>query len=115
MSPVTGFYRTGLCEVGPDDLGIHAVCIVATEAFLVFSKAVGNDLSTPNAGFGFPGLREGDKWCLCAERWKEAYDAGSAPQVVLSATHELAANICGLDALISHGIDTELLKKKRRH
>jgi uncharacterized protein (DUF2237 family) len=85
--PVTGFYRTGCCDTGADDAGVHTVCAVMTEAFLEFSASVGNDLSTPVPAYGFPGLRPGDRWCLCASRWQEALDAGVAPPVVLEATH----------------------------
>jgi uncharacterized protein (DUF2237 family) len=85
--PMTGFYRNGCCDTGAGDHGVHTVCAVMTARFLEFSKAAGNDLSTPNPLYGFPGLKPGDRWCLCALRWKEAYDAGMAPQVVLAATH----------------------------
>jgi len=88
--PMTGFYRDGMCRVGADDLGCHAVCIVATEEFLSFSRSVGNDLSTPMPEYGFPGLQPGDRWCLCASRWKQALDAGFAPTVILAATSEAA-------------------------
>lgn len=88
LSPRTGFYRTGCCETGPDDHGVHSVCIVATAEFLAFSKSRGNDLSTPNPAHGFPGLKPGDRWCLCALRWVEAHRAGAAPRVVLEATNE---------------------------
>ena len=87
-NPVTGFYRDGCCNVGPDDLGVHAVCVRMTAEFLEFSKARGNDLSAPMPQFGFEGLKPGDQWCLCAARWKEAFDANAAPRVVLRATHE---------------------------
>ena len=86
--PMTGFYRTGCCDTGPDDHGSHTVCIVATAEFPTFSRSVGNDLSTPMPAWGFPGLRSGDQWCLCAPRWQEALEAGQAPPVVLGATHE---------------------------
>ncbi|HEY7900779.1 MAG TPA: DUF2237 domain-containing protein [Caulobacteraceae bacterium] len=88
LRPLTGFYRNGCCETGPEDVGMHTVCVVMTDAFLRFSKAVGNDLSTPRPEFGFPGLKAGDRWCLCAPRWKQALDADAAPKVVLEATHE---------------------------
>lgn len=88
--PLTGFYRDGKCNVGPDDFGCHAVCCVVTEAFLAFSRASGNDLSTPVPEYGFPGLRPGDRWCVCAARWKEALDAGYACPIVLEATSEAA-------------------------
>lgn len=89
-SPMTGFYRTGCCETGPEDLGVHVVCAEMSAAFLAFSKAKGNDLSTPVPEFGFPGLKPGDRWCLCAARWQEALEAGAAPPVILAATHEAA-------------------------
>lgn len=88
--PLTGFYRDGKCQVGPDDLGCHAVCCVVTEEFLDFSRTSGNDLSTPAPLYGFPGLRPGDRWCVCAARWKEALDAGYACPIVLEATSEAA-------------------------
>ncbi|MCA9257534.1 MAG: DUF2237 domain-containing protein, partial [Phycisphaerales bacterium] len=78
-SPMTGFYRDGCCNTGPDDLGVHSVCVQVTAEFLAFSKSRGNDLSTPNPQWGFPGLKPGDRWCLCAARWAEAYAAGAAP------------------------------------
>ncbi|HLN17661.1 MAG TPA: DUF2237 domain-containing protein [Acidimicrobiales bacterium] len=87
MDPLTGFYRDGCCNTGPEDLGVHTVCVVATAAFLEFSKQAGNDLSTPHPEIGFGGLEAGDRWCLCAVRWQEALDAGMAPGVVLAATH----------------------------
>ncbi len=102
MDPITGFYRTGKCETGPEDLGAHVVCAEVTEAFLAFSRSLGNDLTTPNPELGFAGLRPGDRWCLCALRWKEALDAGVAPPVVLSATHEAALDYVSLDELRAH-------------
>jgi uncharacterized protein (DUF2237 family) len=101
-APLTGFFRNGCCETGPEDVGMHTVCAVMTADFLAFSKAVGNDLSTPNPQFGFAGLRPGDRWCLCAPRWKEALDAGHAPQVVLEATHEETLAITTLSVLKEH-------------
>src|SRR5579871_50179 len=80
-SPVTGFFRDGCCNTGPEDHGLHTVCAVMTAEFLAFSKAAGNDLSTPMPQFGFAGLKPGDRWCLCAARWQEAFEAGAAPQV----------------------------------
>jgi len=100
--PVTGFYRNGCCETGPHDLGLHTVCAVMTDAFLAYSKSVGNDLSTPQPDFHFPGLKAGDRWCLCAPRWKEALDAGHAPQVVLESTHEETLAIVTLGVLKDH-------------
>ncbi|MAB77606.1 MAG: hypothetical protein CMO47_14260 [Verrucomicrobiales bacterium] len=90
MDPLTGFYRDGRCQVGPEDHGCHAVCCEVTEDFLEFSKASGNDLSTPMPMYGFPGLNPGDRWCVCAGRWKEALDSGFACPVVLEATSEMA-------------------------
>lgn len=86
-SPMTGFYRNGCCETGGDDHGVHTVCAVMTAEFLEFSKRMGNDLSTPMPHFNFPGLKPGDKWCLCAARWQEAFEAGMAPNVNLQSTH----------------------------
>ena len=103
-APLTGFYRNGCCETGPDDTGLHTVCAVMTAAFLAFSRSVGNDLSTPKPDFNFPGLRPGDRWCLCAPRWKEALDAGAAPGVVLEATHEETLAIVTLDVLRAHAV-----------
>lgn len=100
--PVTGFYRNGCCETGPEDTGLHTVCVVMTAEFLAYSKSVGNDLSTPQPAFGFPGLKPGDRWCLCAPRWKEALDAGMAPQVVLECTHEETLAIVTLGILKDH-------------
>lgn len=86
--PMTGFYRDGYCRTGPGDSGSHVVCAIMTDAFLEFTRSRGNDLIAPMPYFQFPGLKAGDRWCLCARRWKEAYEAGFAPQVVLEATHE---------------------------
>ena len=99
LEPLTGFYRNGCCETGPEDVGQHTVCAVMTDAFLKFSMSVGNDLSTPRPEYGFPGLRAGDRWCLCAPRWKEAHDAGAAPLIVLEATHEEVLAIAPLGVL----------------
>ena len=96
LDPLTGFYRDGTCRCGDEDVGVHAVCARVTEDFLRFSKARGNDLSTPHPEFGFQGLVEGDQWCLCAPRWHEAFEAGAAPRVVLAATHEAALEHCSL-------------------
>ncbi|MEW6689244.1 MAG: DUF2237 domain-containing protein [Pseudomonadota bacterium] len=105
LDPVTGFYRDGCCNTGYEDVGIHVVCARMTREFLAFSKKRGNDLSTPVPEAGFPGLKPGDRWCLCAGRWKEALDAGVAPPVVLAATHEEALAIVPLEALKRHAID----------
>jgi uncharacterized protein (DUF2237 family) len=102
LNPVTGFYRNGCCETGPHDLGLHTVCAVMTDEFLTFSKAAGNDLSTPRPEFAFRGLKAGDRWCLCAGRWKDALDAGLAPPVVLSASHEELLAIVPLGVLKDH-------------
>ena len=102
LKPLTGFYRDGFCRTGADDTGRHTVCILATDDFLEFSRAVGNDLSTPRPEFAFPGLEDGDKWCLCVLRWREAFEAGVAPEVVLEATHESALKIVGLEDLQLH-------------
>ena len=97
--PTTGFYRTGFCATGPDDRGKHTVCAILTEEFLAFTQALGNDLSTPRPEWNFPGLKPGDRWCLCVDRWKEAFDAGVAPPVDLHATHEAALQTVTLDQL----------------
>ncbi|HEY4029576.1 MAG TPA: DUF2237 domain-containing protein [Caulobacteraceae bacterium] len=104
LDPVTGFFRNGCCETGPDDLGLHTVCAVMTAEFLAFSKAAGNDLSTPVPQYGFLGLKPGDRWCLCAPRWKEALDAGMAPQVVLECTHEETLAIVPLGVLKDYAV-----------
>lgn len=103
-SPMTGFYRTGVCDTGAEDHGVHTVCVEITDAFLEYSKAQGNDLSTPMPQYGFPGLVEGDKWCLCASRWKEAYDAGMAPRVCLEGTHARTIEWCSLSELREHAL-----------
>jgi uncharacterized protein (DUF2237 family) len=102
--PMTGFYRNGRCETGPDDRGLHFVCIRATEDFLEFSKAQGNDLSTPVPQFGFAGLKEGDRWCLCVTRWSDALEAGCAPQVVLKSTHQSTIEFVDLEDLQKHSV-----------
>ena len=102
LDPRTGFTRTGCCETGPEDVGCHTVCAVVTAEFLAFSRAAGNDLSTPRPEYGFPGLNPGDRWCLCAPRWAEALAAGCAPAVVLGATHEATLDWCTLDQLQAH-------------
>lgn len=103
--PMTGFYRTGKCETGPEDLSSHTVCARVTKEFLELSRARGNDLSTPAPAYGFPGLKPGDCWCLCAARWQEALEAGAAPDVVLAATHEAALEYVSLDDLRAHAIE----------
>ena len=104
-APLTGFYRDGCCNTGPEDMGAHVVCAVVTDDFLAFSRDRGNDLSTPRPQFHFPGLQAGDRWCLCAARWQEAFEAGVAPRVALGATHERALEICRLEDLKAHAID----------
>jgi uncharacterized protein len=105
VQPMTGFYRDGCCNTGRDDAGSHTVCAVMTASFLEFSKARGNDLSTPLPQVGFPGLKPGDRWCLCAPRWQEAFEADQAPRVVLRATHEGALSHCSLADLKRFAID----------
>jgi uncharacterized protein (DUF2237 family) len=105
LDPVTGWFRDGCCNTGAADLGVHTLCAVGTEEVLAFSLASGNDLSTPRPEFGFAGLRPGDRWCLCAARWQEAYEAGVAPQVILAATHELTLEWCDRAALVAHAAD----------
>jgi len=104
-NPVTGYYRTGCCETGPGDLGLHTVCAVMTDDFLEFSRHAGNDLSTPRPEYGFAGLKAGDQWCLCAGRWKEAFDAGKAPHVLLSSTNIITLQVVTLDDLKSKALD----------
>jgi uncharacterized protein len=103
--PLTGFYRSGSCETGPEDVGVHTVCARVDAAFLAFSRAAGNDLSTPVPAAGFPGLKPGDCWCLCAARWLEAFEAGWAPRVRLAATHEATLAIVPLELLKKRAID----------
>jgi len=105
LDPLTGFYRDGCCNTGYDDTGIHVICVRVTREFLEFSRKHGNDLTTPAPAVGFPGLRPGNQWCLCAGRWKEALDAGVAPPVVLAATHEEALAVVPLAELKRHAID----------
>lgn len=104
--PVTGFFRDGCCETGPTDRGRHIVCAVMTDDFLAFSKANGNDLSTPMPQYRFPGLKAGDRWCLCLERWREAHKAGCAPQVILEATHEIALERLTLSTLQPFAVES---------
>ncbi|MEH2280578.1 MAG: DUF2237 domain-containing protein [Nostoc sp.] len=103
-SPVTGFYRDGFCRTGGQDFGSHVVCAQVTSEFLEFTKSRGNDLSTPVPDFNFPGLKPGDRWCLCASRWQEALEAGVAPPVILSATHARALEVVSLDELKKHAL-----------
>ncbi len=103
--PVTGFYRTGCCDTGADDAGVHVVCAELTTEFLAFTASRGNDLSTPRPEVGFAGLRPGDRWCLCADRWVEALEAGAAPPVVLAATHARAIEWATLEDLRRHATE----------
>ena len=104
-NPLTGYFRDGCCNTEPADQGSHTVCVRVTSKFLEYSLNVGNDLSTPRAGFGFPGLRSGDQWCLCAARWQQALDAGAAPKVVLQATHAACLRVVKLADLKQHAVD----------
>lgn len=103
--PLTGFFRDGCCNTSDDDFGSHTICVVLTEEFLAYSKAAGNDLSTPRPEFDFPGLRSGQRWCLCAARWVEAWRAGKAPKVSLNSTNQAALEVVPLDLLKQHAID----------
>lgn len=105
--PLTGFFRNGCCHTSPEDLGLHVVCARMTAEFLEFSRSRGNDLSTPQPAYGFPGLVPGDQWCLCAARWQEAFEAGHPPPVVLTATHEAALAVVSLDDLKRHAVDLQ--------
>ena len=107
VKPLTGFYRDGCCNTGGDDRGVHSVCALMTREFLEFSRGRGNDLSTPMPDFGFPGLKDGDRWCLCAARWREALQAGCAPRVVLAATHERTLDFVSLDDLKKYAADLQ--------
>lgn len=102
--PVTGFYRNGCCDTGPEDAGMHTVCVLITDEFLRFSKMAGNDLSTPMPEYGFAGLKEGDRWCVCLPRWVEAYKAGKAPKIFLSATHISALEHIDMEVLKEHAV-----------
>lgn len=110
--PMTGFYRDGCCNTGGEDSGMHLVCAVMTDEFLAFSKDRGNDLSTPIPAYQFPGLQDGDQWCLCVQRWKEALKAGRAPQIKLSATHISALEFVELEDLQRHAVDGDLEVKR---
>ena len=103
--PLTGFYRDGCCTTGPEDVGSHTVCVVVTPGFLAHQKATGNDLSTPRPEYRFPGLNPGDRWCVVALRWLQAYEAGAAAPVVLAATHARATDVVPLEALREHAVD----------
>lgn len=103
--PMTGFTRSGCCNSGPEDIGSHTVCVVVTSDFLAHQQQVGNDLSTPRPEFGFAGLQPGDRWCVCASRWLQAYEDGAPSPVVLAATHARALDIVPFDALTKHAVD----------
>ncbi len=105
VAPLTGFFRDGCCNTGPDDRGLHVVCVEITADFLAFSQSRGNDLMTPVAEIGFAGLKPGDRWCVCASRWEEARRAGMAPPVLLEATHLAALEVCSLADLRAHAVD----------
>ena len=105
MDPMTGFYRNGLCDTGPEDQGSHTVCILATEEFLDYSKEMGNDLSTPMPDMRFPGVQAGDRWCLCMLRWVQAYKDNKAPQICLEATHISVLEFIDLDTLHEFSVD----------
>ena len=101
---VTGFYRDNCCNTGPDDFGLHTVCCIMTETFLTFSKSVGNDLSAPIPEYNFKGLREGDRWCLCASRWQEAFESGNAPKVILKSTNIATISVVKLEDLKKYSV-----------
>jgi uncharacterized protein len=105
QAPKTGFYRNGCCDTGPEDRGVHTVCALMTAEFLALSKYLGNDLSTPRPEYAFPGLKPGDRWCLCAARFLQAHEEGAAPQVRLAATHARTLDIVPLDVLKAHAVD----------
>ena len=105
LDPLTGFYRDGLTTTGPDDLGSHTVCTVVTAEFLEHQRSIGNDLVTPNPGFGFPGLRPGDRWCVTARNWLRAHQDGAAAPVVLASTNERTLDVVDLDVLRAHAVD----------
>ncbi|MFN3526826.1 MAG: DUF2237 family protein [Paracoccus sp. (in: a-proteobacteria)] len=106
-APVTGFYRNGCCDTGPEDRGSHTVCVIVTAEFLAMSAYLGNDLTTPRREFGFPGLKPGDRWCLCASRFLQAAQEFAAPKVVLEATHRRALDILPIELLQSHAVNAE--------
>ena len=110
VEPMTGFFRDGCCHTSPEDIGSHTVCAVMTNDFLSFSKAAGNDLTTPRAKYSFPGLKPGDNWCLCAARWEQARRAGAAPNVILSATNAACLSVVALEDLRAHAVSSESQK-----
>lgn len=105
FAPLTGFFRTGCCDTSPEDLGRHVICVRVTAAFLEYSAQTGNDLSTPMPAYRFAGLKPGDRWCLCAARWLDAYEAGVAPPVVLAATHKSALEVVSIEVLRLYALD----------
>ena len=105
VAPLTGFFRNGCCDTGPQDRGLHTVCALMTAEFLALSKYLGNDLSTPRPEYGFVGLKAGDQWCVCLTRWKDALDAGCAPPIRLESTHEEALVVVPLETLKSYGVE----------
>lgn len=105
LDPVTGFYRDGCCDTGPEDVGSHTVCVAVSDEFLSFTRSVGNDLSTPQPAHGFPGLKSGDRWCLCASRWLQAHRAGHAPHVYVQSTHAAALRLIPLKMLTALAAD----------
>lgn len=104
VDPMTGFFRDGCCNTGPDDRGLHTVCCIVTEEFLEASARLGNDLITPMPQYGFPGLKPGDRWCVCAGRWMDVYKAGAACQVVLEATHEATLEVIPFEVLLQYAV-----------
>ncbi len=104
IEPLTGFYRDACCNTGPEDLGVHTVCVEVTSGFLEYSAQVGNDLSSPMPMYEFAGLQPGDRWCLCAARWQQALEAGMAPSVILVSTHERSLDFCRMEDLLSHAL-----------
>jgi uncharacterized protein (DUF2237 family) len=108
FDPLTGYFRDGCCRTSEDDIGTHVICAIMSNEFLAFSKSMGNDLTTPRPQWGFPGLSAGDHWCLCALRWKEAYQAGKAPQVVLESTNRRVLEVVELDTLRKHAWEPDL-------
>ena len=104
-NPKTGFFRNGMCDTCKEDLGVHTVCILATEEFLVFSKGAGNDLSTSRPEYNFPGVKPGNRWCLCAMRWKEAYEQGKAPPVFLESTHEATLKLVDFNIMQQYAVN----------
>ena len=104
-NPKTGFFRNGMCDTCKEDVGVHTVCILATEEFLAFSKGAGNDLSTPRPEYNFPGVKPGNRWCLCAQRWKEAYEQGKAPPVFLESTHKATLKLVDFNILQQYAVN----------